>query len=257
MPALYAHYRFGMDMLRTMPPAIQKSVQAAMPLYISGLFGPDIFHYNLCKQVNLLASYFHGQTGSAFFSRCCQLIRQKNTATADAYLYGLLCHYCLDSVVHSTVNSICKDLPEHILMEGEFERYLLALDQKPITWIRQIGRKLPISRQHSQMASQLYSEVTPDTIRMCLQIMGWITQIGSAPPGPKRILAEKVLLCVSSAAHDTMIPIKPVTKFSPLNPLLLQHYQRACEIFPAMLQSLYAHRFHSTPLSPEFEPIFG
>ena len=55
-------------------------------------------------------------------------------ATSDAardYLFGLLGHYCLDSVCHPFVNRLVQSgEAKHVPLESEFERFLLELDGK-------------------------------------------------------------------------------------------------------------------------------
>ena len=45
MPANYAHYRFGKQLLSGMCPNDRRSIQRFRRLYDMGLHGPDIFFY--------------------------------------------------------------------------------------------------------------------------------------------------------------------------------------------------------------------
>ena len=43
MPSAYAHYRFGAQLLKRMPPDFCRTAQRFRQLYGVGLHGPDIF----------------------------------------------------------------------------------------------------------------------------------------------------------------------------------------------------------------------
>ena len=78
MPAVYAHYRFGSQMLSTMPGDIRRSVKRFRRLYDVGLHGPDLFFYYrpmLTTRIQKLGARFHEQTGREFFSRVCRNLR--------------------------------------------------------------------------------------------------------------------------------------------------------------------------------------
>ena len=106
MPSGYAHYRFGTAFLPELPGDVRRTVQRFRGLYDMGLHGPDIFFYSgplLKTNAGFLGIKFHEQTGRAFFSRVCRMTRMEKSEAGLSYLYGLLCHYCLDSVIHPFV----------------------------------------------------------------------------------------------------------------------------------------------------------
>ena len=101
MPSTYAHYRFGLAMLEKFPGDSRRTIQRFRRLFEVGLHGQDIFYYQLPglnKSTSFLGIKFHEQTGQEFFQRVCRGIRMEKSEAAQAYLYGVLCHYCLDSV---------------------------------------------------------------------------------------------------------------------------------------------------------------
>ena len=103
MPANYAHYRFGKQLLSGMCPNDRRSIQRFRRLYDMGLHGPDIFfYYNplIKTATGQLGGVFHAQSGQEFFARVCA---QAGSEAGRVYLLGLLGHYCLDSVCHPYV----------------------------------------------------------------------------------------------------------------------------------------------------------
>ena len=129
MPATYAHYRFGKLLLPALPADARQCIQRFRRMYDMGLQGPDFFFfYNpFVKTATVkLGSVFHHQTGQEFFQVAC---KAATSDAAKAYLYGLLGHYCLDSICHPFVNRLVEiQEARHIPLESEFERFLLALD---------------------------------------------------------------------------------------------------------------------------------
>ena len=101
MPGNYAHYRFGQELISHMDPRQQRIIGRFRQLYDMGLHGPDILNYHdpLIKTPTVrLCDKLHAQTGQVFFERTCRVVRMNPSEGARAYLYGLLAHYCLDSL---------------------------------------------------------------------------------------------------------------------------------------------------------------
>ena len=121
MPATYAHYRFGKLLLPTLPGDVRQCIQRFRRMYDLGLQGPDFFFfYNpfVKTATGTLGSVFHHQTGQEFFPTAC---KAATSDAARAYLYGLLGHYCLDSICHPFVNRLVTiGEAQHILLESEF-----------------------------------------------------------------------------------------------------------------------------------------
>ena len=70
MPSTYAHYRFGVGLLPTMPGDVRRTIQRFRRLFDVGLHGPDIFYYQsaLSKAASrFLGVKYHEQTGKDFF----------------------------------------------------------------------------------------------------------------------------------------------------------------------------------------------
>ena len=157
MPASYAHYRFGKQVLSFLPADARQCVQRFRRMYDMGLQGPDIFFfYNpfLKTAVGTLDSTFHSQSGRDFFPAACV---QATTEAARAYLYGLLAHYCLDSVSHA-------GLPHaegsRAVPEAEFDRYLLELDSVPLPHTYDLSPKLKLTRGECMTVATFYPGAT-------------------------------------------------------------------------------------------------
>ena len=132
MPAAYAHYRFGAQMLGRMPADVQRTAKRNRRLFDVGLHGPDLFFFYrpvISTKIGRMGHKFHMQTGREFFSRVCRNLRLNPGEAGQAYLYGVLCHYVLDAHCHPLVVQADWEGPvSHSRIEAEFDRFLMGLD---------------------------------------------------------------------------------------------------------------------------------
>ena len=99
MPATYAHFRFGREVLRRLSPETREAIAPRIQLYHIGLHGPDIFFYYhpLSKNpVQALGGQLHLLSGREIFTRM-EAVRDRYPADSrrglDAYIFGFICHY--------------------------------------------------------------------------------------------------------------------------------------------------------------------
>lgn len=72
MPAFYAHYRFGCDVLNQLPEDIRSICTAHRGLFDIGLHGPDIYFFYrpvLPNKVNRIGYAAHKRSGRYFLQR--------------------------------------------------------------------------------------------------------------------------------------------------------------------------------------------
>ena len=132
MPAGYAHHRFGRQAVEIFPAQAQRSIRQFRRLYDAGLQGPDIFFYHnilFRDKIVALGKNCHNEGGEEFFTRCIGSLTSASGEAAQAYLWGVLAHYCLDSVVHPFVlEQTADEKITHVELETEFDRFLMQLD---------------------------------------------------------------------------------------------------------------------------------
>lgn len=133
MPAFYAHYRFGGDVLRAAAPEIRTLREKHRALFDIGLHGPDIFFFYrpvLPNSVTRLGYTCHGRTCREFLARARKVVKSaENKGASLAYFYGFLCHFALDSTCHPYVaEAMDKYGTAHSAIETAFDRLLLTTD---------------------------------------------------------------------------------------------------------------------------------
>ena len=261
MPSAYAHYRFGVQLLKRMPPDICRTAQRFRQLYDAGLHGPDIFfYYNPLMKNNIgkLGSKLHHQSGQEFFTRVCKRFRLEPSEAGYAYLYGLLTHYCLDSVCHPFVNATASEGKiGHVELETEFDRYLLTLDGKIPPSTYDISRHMKLTRGECVAVSRFYPSVSPSVIQRSVGHMALATRCLAMPKGLPRNAMEKAVRKFGGKYAQFLMTDEPNPVCSPLNRKLEALYNEALERYPRLCDQLTAHLTHNVPLGMDFAPEFG
>ena len=255
MPSNYAHYRFGQRVLEGLPEDLRRTIGENSRLYDVGLHGPDIFFYYDPFAKDNPGSRFHRQSGREFFTRACRHLRLTPSGPGLAYLYGVLGHYCLDSVCHPFVNSIAAEGKiGHVELETEFDRYLLELDGKTPPWAQDTSRHMKLAKGESDHIVPFYPGATSLQIRNSVHRMAFLSRLLTAPGGVKRAVLNKAL----PGKHRQFLMSKgPNPNCAHLNEPFLALFEKAQTLFPRMVHEITAHLDHSAPLSDLFAPNFG
>lgn len=255
MPASYAHQRFGAQVLKTMPAEQRQCVQRFRRMFDAGLHGPDIFFYYNPFWKNAvcdLARDFHRQTGQEFFRAAC---KAASSEAARAYLYGLLAHYCLDSLCHPLVNQLDSiGEAKHTLLESEFDRYLLALDGEQDPAHFDAGKRLRLTRGECMTAAEFYPGVEGGQVNRSVKAMAFfIRYLATGNVQRKKAFLDKL----KPGLTDHMIPAEENEEFALYVRELKDRYDEAAGRYPFLLEAITAHMDSGRDLGGLFEPNFG
>lgn len=255
MPANYAHYRFGKLALPTLPPEIRQCVSRFRRMYDIGLHGPDIlFYYNpvMDTPVGKLGHSYHTYSGQRFFPEAC---RQADSEAARAYLFGLLGHYCLDSVCHPYVNRLVEiGEARHIALESQLERRLLVLDGNASPASFDMSKRLRLTRGECMTVAQFYPPATGGNIHRSMTLMRQCTHFLASPNRAQR---EKLLRRFKPELCDILIPGEENEEMTLYVDELVTLYRQALERYPRMARELLAHMETGEALGEDFAPTFG
>lgn len=261
MPAIYAHYHMGHALLPTLPADARRTIRRFRQLYDVGLHGPDILFYHspiVRSNIGILGSKFHAQTGQEFFHRACRVARQEKSEAAQAYLYGVLCHYALDSACHPfVIEQAQKGIATHTEIESEFERFLLTMDGKIPPESQNLSAHLHLTHGECETVAKFYPPVTTRNIKTSLRNMALVTKLLAAPEGPRRTLVRKGAGMFGAHISAMMIPSAPNPKCTVLNQQMLELYNRAIADFPILVEQLQAHMTYNGLFDEAFTKIFG
>lgn len=252
MPASYAHYRFGKQLLPALPSDVRQTIQRFRRMYDMGLQGPDFFfYYNIFMKTSVgqLGSTFHHQPGREFFPEAC---KAATSDAAKAYLYGLLGHYCLDSTCHPFVNRLATiGEAAHIPLESEFERFLLVLDKETSPQTFDMSKHLKLTRGECMTVSAFYPGSTGSHVFRGIHAMAIFTGMLAHPRnGP---FLQKFL----PGLWQHSIPAEENPDLAPYMGELRDLYNQALEKYPALLQEITAHLQTGADFTDAFTADFG
>ena len=261
MPATYAHYRMGASLLPTMPADVRRTIGRFRRLYDVGLHGPDIFYFHgvlLGSGAGALGDKFHSQTGREFFQRVCRTARLERSEAAQAYLYGVLCHYVLDSICHPFIAKQAELGPAgHSEIEAEFERYLLELDGKVPPTSQNMGKHIQLTPGECETVAKFYPPASSRNIQECVKNMSRCVKILATPEGARRNLLKKVMNGMGPNISGMLMTPEPNPRCAQLDEKLMALYNEAVERFPDYLNQLEAHMTYNALFDEDFQKIFG
>lgn len=261
MPSIYAHYRFGTSLLPTLPADVRKTIQRFRSLYDVGLHGPDIFYYSspiIHTGGDYLGIKFHEQTGKEFFTRVCRAVRMERSEGALAYLYGVLSHYCLDSVCHQTISRIVSEgQVSHMALETELDRHLLELDGKTPAYSQDLSPHMSLTAGECETVSKFYPAANGGSIRRSIRNMAFYTRLLAAPEGIGRTALEKGIRIAPKEVQGMLMSRTPDAAWVPYCEQLMEAYEQAVQAFPLHLEQLREHMTYSAHFGPEFDQRFG
>lgn len=255
MPAHYAHYRFGKQVLSTMAPEQRQCVQRFRRMYDMGLNGPDIFFYfnpYWKTATGDLGETFHRQSGREFFAVAA---KAATSEAALAYLYGLLAHYCLDSVCHPYIRQLV-DIEEakHTPLESAFERHLLLLDKKPSPQTYDMSKHWKLTRGECMTVAAFYPGTTGAKISQSVKSMAFSVKFLQHP---NRTFRKKLLQKFKPSLCDHMIPEEDNEDIALYLQGLNSRFDRAAKRYPRLLEQLTVSLRTGRELGEDFAPDFG
>lgn len=261
MPSTYAHYRMGVALLPTFPADVRRTIQRFRRMFDVGLHGPDIFlYYNvlLPTATGSLGSKYHAQTGREFFQRACRVARLEKSEAVQAYIYGVMCHYALDSMCHPFVREQASaGNATHGEIEAEFDRFLLETDRKIPPESQDFSPHLTLTPGECAMVAKCYPPATGRQVQDSLRNMAYYVKLLATPEGARRKILRKGMSALGNRIGGMLMTTGANPKCSALNTPLLERYEKAVDCIPELLRQLQAHMAYNAVLGEEFTKIFG
>lgn len=272
MPASYAHYTFGSQVLSEIKNlSIKQLLLNHHDLFDIGLHGPDIlFYYKPIKSnhVSKTGYALHDEIAEGFFNHAREVIRQAQTeetkGMAMAYALGFICHYTLDSECHGYVDDMMKvQGVSHTKIESEFERMLLEknhLDPIRTKTTAHIMADKKCAHCIAPFFQGLdhFSDITADEIEKALKSFKFYSNLLLAPHKWERAIIDVVLRLSGhySFMHGLMISYKPEPKCETTNRELYRRYEQATPVAVRLIQKFFELSDQDVPLPERFQRNF-
>lgn len=233
MPAIYAHCRFGKDVLALLPAGDREPVLKYPDLYHIGLHGPDILFYYRplsANEINRAGNQAHTIAGREYFSGMWEIVKQSaDPEPCLAYLYGFLCHFALDSACHGYINETArKTRHSHSELETELDRYFMIADGRDPMTYRPTGHIHP-TEWNSRVIAAFFPGIGADEIRESLHTMILIEDLWVASNPVKRGMVVSALKLAGQFASrkDLMRSYDASAECVGLLPPIVEMYERA------------------------------
>ena len=263
MPAAYAHYRFGTDVLALLPHSLRETIVPYEGLYCIGLHGPDLLFYCHALHDNpviRLGHAMHNQPGRVFFQNALPALSPlQDAAPSLAYLCGFLCHFALDSVCHPYIEQAVRETGlSHSELEAELDRFCMKKDgRNPMTY--QPIHHISANGFYAETIARFFPELTRDQVLSCIRSMRRNCALLS-PPG--RVLhtllpAAMKAAGISASISDMVIRPRPNSACHPVCEELDRRYSQAEADAVRLIRNLRSVRAGTAPWDPLFDHTFG
>ena len=263
MPTTYAHYKFGKEVMSALPRPLQNSIENNRELFDVGLHGPDLlFYYKpLSKNpVNAQGYALHDEMADVFFNRAVEVIaRAEDPGAARAYIYGVICHFALDSECHPYVEKMIQVSGiSHSEIEMEFDRLLLKEDY--INPVRYLATKhIHPSLKNAEVIAPFYNDLTPETVEKCMKWMILCHKALLAPGPAKRnlIFTAMKLAKIYDSMHGMVMSLEPNPACKDYCQLLKKLFAGAVPLAASLIIQYQKKLFNNGELPKRFHETFG
>ncbi len=263
MPGAYAHYKVGHTVQAQLPKDIYNIVKKEQALYDLGLHGPDLlFYYKpyLRTRASVAGFGIHKKSGREFFQAAtAAYAASANPDAALAYLYGLVCHFALDSLCHPYIDTAIRtQRANHLEIESSLDRTLMLKDGLNPLCHRPCAHIQPSSRSAAVIAP-FYQNIPPKTILKAEKYMISITDLLYAASLPKRrrMLRLLRLLGLGRLIGGMIIPEHENPNCAESDRVLTSLCEEAAEYSLRLIGQMHRFLSDGTPLGKEFDHTFG
>lgn len=268
MPATYAHYRFGLDVLNSLPNGFHKKMIQAnklnYDLFMIGLHGPDILFFYKPYQKNIVNQTgfrLHATAAKEFFQKALLILEsQKSKRSFQAsysYLCGVVCHFALDHGCHPYIYSITDQKRFlHSEIETEFDRMLL-LEDHIMPYGRELMGHIHNSPFKAQIIAQFYSLIPPRLMLQAVHSFEYYNNL-LCSHGIRRKLFEGLLTISGNRyTQKMMIAAKPDHRLDAICQHLRNLYKESIPTAVGLIQELEKNRTDTLSLNPLYDFNFG
>ena len=262
MPALYAHNRFGGEVVKHLDEELSAIIQKHYTQFCIGLQGPDIFFFYRPWEKNKVSQCgygMHDEYADVFFERAAEIVRKKGRDSREyAYILGFICHFSLDSECHPYVEKMVKEIQVgHIEIEGEFEKHLLRLDGRhPLSY--PLAKFVPTDDSTVEAIYQFFKQVKREEIQEALKTMKFIKKCLTAPCKMKQNLINICLKItgLDKSYYGMMHSYHDNPKCTDTNKNLENRFGQAVLVATMLIQSYDETVQKNKPINERFHRTF-
>lgn len=262
MPALYAHNRFGADVVEQLDVELQTILKKYYTQFRIGMQGPDIFFFYrplFHTPVSKCAGDMHDENADKFFENAVKVIERKGRNSREyAYILGFICHFALDSECHPYVEQMVEQIGVgHMEMEGEFDKFLLRADGKNALSFP-IAKYIPTDDMTVETIYHFFPEMSRAEIKESLKTYKLAKRVFTAPNKWKQRVINTLLRIagVYKKYYGLMHSYDDNPKCQKTNQGLEKRYNKAILVATELIQSYDERVQKNAPLSERFQRTY-
>ena len=186
----------------------------------------------------------HDRPGREFFGPARErLAGVGDRAAGEAYLYGFVCHFALDSDCHPYIEERIQESGiAHTKIEGEFDRMLLVEDGKdPVR--QDLVPHIHPTEDNARVISEFFPGVSAEQVRRALEDMVRYNKLLICPGRLKRWMIARTLR--KSGNYDDMIGLILNAEGDPAcdasNARLTELYGESADLSVELIRDLHAY----------------
>ncbi len=261
MPANFAHYLFGQQLIPKLPDYLQDIILPNQQLYQIGQHGPDIIFYHrpfLPHSVARIGFQMHKLPARYFFEQARDTIGLEPDPRLMAYTLGFLGHFVLDSNCHGYIYEKIKDgKVSHAELETEFDR-LLMKHQHIDPLHTNTTDHLALNTGLCRLISKIFVPLTPEQIQFGLHSMKFYYRLLASPSPSVRHGIRRVLRLTRTEYLLGGLVVDPTP--NPLckesNQKLMELYQFSLDEAVLVMTQYYSSFFTGESLTERFDRTF-
>lgn len=264
MPSVYAHERFGQQVLEQLSAPAKSLVQTFRTQFGIGLQGPDFLFFHRAWKSNPVPGQglaIHKAPAGPLFASFREILKQKgNHSMEAACALGTICHFMLDSACHWYVERQIRETGVgHNEIETEFERFLMELDGLEALRFP-VWSLIPADRVTATCLACLYADyqVDADIALVCLKDMRLVKRILSAP-SPLRQKLMRMLMHLAGHYEEVqghLMALTPNPRCEASGRKLLELSDGAVSETAALIEEFYHQIGTDLPLNDRFNRNF-
>ena len=262
MPAVYAHYTFGRQVLAQLSPSIQQLLTRSplhKQLFAVGLQGPDIlfFYRPYPNRLSRQGGEIHEKPAADFLRPLLEGLdpSEEEDELLLCYLLGFTCHFALDSQCHPYIaRRLTQADVTHHQIESEFDRMLMEEHGKDPLRFNPACYLHPDEDQ-CRIIARAYPELTPRHIRQCMN--GWLIlrDLLTSRSGARRAVLGGATRAVGLGG--LVLPALPSPRCLVSNRELRWLYDTAVGEAASLVGAVYRTAHSGAPLPVRFQRNFA
>ncbi len=262
MASTYAHYKFGQEVLSSLPDHIKSIISQGKQLYDIGLHGPDILFYHKPLKSNEIKDFgheLHKIKAGEILTSFAEILKENPSAEKTAYIFGFISHFALDSSIHRYVeDAIAPNGLSHTEIETGFEYFLLDKDGHDPT-SKKLTSHIISSSQNAENIKCFYPKVTLKEMKKSLKSIHFYHNLYTAPKNPKRavIVNALKLLGLYESYGGVIMPKSLNEKQEKINQTLYFKYQKAVSLAVFLITNYQEYLTNNATLDDRFYHTFG